>query len=339
MMPAAYEEIWQMLDSSNFGGIETHVLHLAGALKRRGEPVRVVMLGDHGAHPLCDRLKVEGIPVEQLKGGPIGLFKAFLRRPRLVHTHGYKAGILARAAGRLTGVPVVSTFHAGEPGQGRLRFYNYLDWMTASLAPALAVSHKIASRLKGPATVINNFVPLPPPFTKPKLDTVAFVGRLSPEKGPDIFCDLARHFPDLRFEVYGDGPMRSGLERAHGASVTFHGAVNDMEQRWAQCGLLCMPSRYEGLPMAALEAMAHGVPVAAFAVGALPTLIEDGRNGWLAPPLDTNVLESHVQKWSRLTFDARNQFATRARNTICTAYSPEAVLPKILEVYGMGVPA
>ena len=339
MAQTANQEIWQMLDSRSFGGIESHVLHLAGALKRRGTPVRVVMLADHGAHPLCERLKEEGIPVEQLQGGPVGVFKAFLRRPRLVHTHGYKAGILARAAGWLTGVPVVSTFHAGEPGRGRLRLYDYLDRMTASLAPALAVSHEIAGRLKGPVTVIDNFVPVPAHNNRPRPDTVAFVGRLSPEKGPDIFCELAGHFPELRFEVFGDGPMRDELERIHGARVTFHGAVHDMEQRWDQCGLLCMPSRYEGLPMAALEAMAHGVPVAAFAVGALPTLIEDGRNGWLAPPLNTIILERHLQNWSRLNRDERNRFATRARDTIQAAYSPEAVLPKILDVYGTGVAA
>lgn len=339
MTHAENAEIWQMLDTRSFGGIESHVLQLAGALKRRGEPVRVVLLADHGAHPLCDRLKEEGISVEQLHGGPIGVFKAFLRRPRLVHTHGYKAGILARVAGWLTDVPVVSTFHAGEPGQGRLRFYNFLDRMTASLAPALAVSNNIASRLKGPVTVINNFVPVPPYNNQPKPDTVAFVGRLSLEKGPDIFCQLARRFPCLRFEIFGDGPMRGELEESHGSWVTFHGAVHDMERRWNQCGLLCMPSRHEGLPMAALEAMAHGVPVVAFAVGALPNLIENDRNGWLAPPLDTNVLEYHLQNWSRLTCDERIQFAVQARNTIQAAYSPEAVLPKILDVYGIGTPA
>lgn len=339
MATTANQEIWQMLDSRSFGGIETHVLHLAGALKRRGEPVRVVMLADHGDHPLCRRLKEEGIAVEHLQGGPLGVFKAFLRRPRLVHTHGYKAGILARAAGWLTGVAVVSTFHAGEPGRGRLRIYDYLDRMTAFLAPALAVSHTIAGRLNGPVTVIDNFVPVPAHSIQPKPDTVAFVGRLSPEKGPDIFCELAGHFPELRFEVFGDGPMRDGLEKAHGDRVTFHGAVDDMERRWDQCGLLCMPSRYEGLPMAALEAMAHGVPVVAFAVGALPNLIEDGRNGWLAPPLNTIILEYHLQNWSRLSRDERHRFATRARDTIQAAYSPEAVLPKILDVYGLGAPA
>lgn len=110
MTTAENAEIWLMLDTRSFGGIESHVLHLAGALKRRGEPVRVVLLADHGAHPLCDRLKEEGISVEQLQGGPIGVFKAFLRRPRLVHTHGYKAGILARVAGWLGGLRMFQWF-------------------------------------------------------------------------------------------------------------------------------------------------------------------------------------------------------------------------------------
>ena len=54
---------------------------------------------------------------------------------------------------------------------------------------------------------------------------------------------------------------------------------------------------------------------------------------------ETNILERHLQNWSLLSRDERNRFATRARDTIQAAYSPEAVLPKILEVYGMGATA
>lgn len=271
--------------------------------------------------------------MECLDGGPISVARAFLRRPRLVHTHGYKAGILGRAAGRALRVPVVSTFHAGEPGNGRLRIYNKLDGLSAFMAPSIAVSQSIAAGLTGATTIIENFVPVPAAMNYSGSTTVAFVGRLSYEKGPDLFCALARCLPHLRFEVCGDGPMRKELEERFADVVTFHGAVHNMAEMWSDYGLLCMPSRHEGLPMAALEAMSHGVPVAAFAVGGLPNLIDDGRNGWLAPPLNLNALAARLNDWSRKSEEERIECARRARETIAASYSPQAVLPRILDIY------
>ena len=326
-------EIWLLLDSRNFGGIEAHVYELARALRRHGDPVRVVLIADYGSHPLIDKLNDVGIPVECLGGGPLGVARAFLRRPRLVHTHGYKAGILGRAAGRVLGVPVVSTFHAGEPGNGRLRIYNKLDGLSAFMAPSIAVSPSIAAGLTGSTTIIDNFVPVPPAMINSGSNKVVFVGRLSSEKGPDLFCALARRLPHLRFEACGDGPMRKELEDLFTDVVTFHGEVHNMAEMWKDYGLLCMPSRHEGLPMAALEAMSHGVPVAAFAVGGLPNLIDDGRNGWLAPPLDLDALAARVNEWSRISEEERIEYARRARETIVASYSPQVVLPRILDIY------
>lgn len=327
------DEIWLLLDSSGFGGIESHVSQLAPALKRRGLMVRVVFLTDHGSHPLKDKFAETGIAFECLNGGWRSLSETFRRRPRLVHTHGYKAGIQGRLMGRLTGVPVVSTYHAGEPGEGWLRLYNHLDWLTAWLAPAIAVSRPIAERVWGAATVVRNFVISPDRAPQRFSGHVLFLGRLSPEKGVDLFCEMARRLPSIRFEVAGDGPMRRQLEESYGDTVTFLGAVDDMPERWKDYGLLCMPSRHEGLPMAALEAMGNGVPVAAFAVGALPQVIEHGCNGWLAKPGDLEALTKCIAGWCGMDDAARRKISKAARSTIVENYSPEAVLPDILDVY------
>lgn len=118
-MATGTDSVWLLLDSSGIGGIETHVWHLAEALRSRGRPVRVVFLADHGPHPLFDRLEAAQHRVTRL-GGSFGDLLHALReqRPGVLHTHGYKAGILGRLAARLAGIPVVSTFHAGEPGRG-----------------------------------------------------------------------------------------------------------------------------------------------------------------------------------------------------------------------------
>ena len=332
-MDRSREEIWQVLDSRSIGGIETHVLHLSTALHRAGWPVRVLFLADHGPHPVRERLSRAGVAAECLDGSFSDLLAALKRVPRLVHTHGYKAGILGRLACRIRGIPIVSSFHAGEPGRGRVRLYNFLDGLSAPLATGIAASHDIAGRIIGTATIIPNFVPLPEVAPPSRERAVTFVGRLSGEKGADIFCSLATRFPGLRFDICGDGPLRSSLQATSGSNVRFLGRVDDMEDRWRHYGLLCMPSRHEGMPLAALEAMAHGVPVAAFAVGDLPRLIETGRNGWLAPPGDLDALAKVIDDWSRRAEPARTSDAAEARRTVEERFSPAAVLPRFLSVY------
>jgi glycosyltransferase involved in cell wall biosynthesis len=333
LSPPVADEVWLLLDSRSFGGVESHVLALAAALCVRNIPARVVFLKDHGPHPMVPALAAAAIPCSVLAGGWRGLAAALAAAPpALLHTHGYKVGIFGRLLSRWQGFPCVSTYHAGEPGPGMVRYYNILDRATARLAGGLvAVSTPIARRLPGRTRVIDNFVPLaaaPTRFTR----QVAFVGRLSEEKGPDLFCRLAAAVPGVEFVLYGDGPLRAELEAAH-PGVRFAGQQPAMAGVWGQVGLLCMSSRHEGLPMAALEAMAAGVPVAAFAVGALPGLIEHGHNGWLAPPLDLPALAAAVRTWADLDPAGRARVSRAAQATIAARYTPEAVLPRLLAVY------
>jgi glycosyltransferase involved in cell wall biosynthesis len=326
-------EVWQLVDSRGPGGIETHIGILAGALQAAGQPVRVLFLADHGTHPLHRTLAGHGVPFE-VCGGARGL-DTRLREcpPLLLHTHGYKAGILGRLLGRLNKVPMVSTYHAGEPGDGRLRFYFALDRAMARLCHPIAVSEAILSQLPGKARRIENFVAVPPEAPRGDPRAIAFVGRLSPEKGPDLFCRLAEDMPEAHFDLFGDGPMRSALQGVHGARVQFHGMVHDMPTRWSDIGLLCMTSRHEGLPLAALEAMANGVPVAAFGVGALPEVIRHGVSGLLAPPGDLPALERHLRSWLNAGAQVRAAMSAAARATIIERFSVEAGLAHVLEVY------
>ncbi len=117
-------DIWLLLDSRDLGGIESHVLQLSGGLRQAGLKPRVLFWADYGGHPLRAALDRAGLVHETLTGGFRSLIDALRRRrPAVLHTHGYKAGILGRLAARLTARPVVSTFHAGEPGTGKLRLY------------------------------------------------------------------------------------------------------------------------------------------------------------------------------------------------------------------------
>jgi len=327
-------EIWQLLDSSGPGGIESHVLTLATCIRDRGYVPRIVLLQDHGPHPLRTEATEAGVQVLTLPAPRDILMRLRSDRPVLLHTHGYKAGIVGRLAARATGTPVVSTHHNGDMGQGLLRLYTVLDRITGPLGEQIAVSEKIATRLMGRVHTIENFVRLPV-NTENDIgsNVVAFAGRLSPEKGPDLFCALAERLPSFDFHVFGDGPMRNDLERRYAGLVRFHGMVSDLAARWSSIGLLCMTSRVEGLPMVALEAMAWRVPVAAFSVGGLGGLISDGHSGWLAPPENLTGLHDRIVCHFSQSPEQRTAMSRSARRTIEARYSPETQLEKTLRVY------
>lgn len=328
-------EVWQLVDSGGVGGIETHVRLLADALIAAGRPTRVVLLAPHGDNPWFGQLADAGVPFEVLDGRFATLLARLKAdRPALVHTHGYKAGILGRLAARLAGIPSVSTFHAGERGPFPVSLYQSLDEATSRLSRRIAVSPLIAARLPRPTAVIGNFVAVPavqPP--PPVARTVGFVGRLSSEKGPDLFCRIAQATPAMPFEMFGDGPMRAELEAMAGGQVRFHGVETRPARIWPQIGLLLMPSRAEGLPMAALEAMAAGIPVAAAAVGALPDVIRHGENGWLFAPGDVAAAAAIVAHWHDASADDRARWSHAAWETVRSRFATSVRLADILAIY------
>lgn len=330
------QEIWQLVDARHVGGIERHIGELTAALGARGIAASAVLYADHPGSPWRDLLRREGTP-HRVLGGSFGALRAALReeRPALVHTHGYKAGILGRIAGRLAGVPVVSTFHAGERAPWPVGFYQQIDAFTSLFGQRISVSQAIAERLPWRSVVIPNFVALPTLETeRPLPRRIAFVGRLSAEKGPDLFCRIARAAgPIARWDVYGDGPMRAPLAAEYGDIVHFHGHSPAMQETWRQIGLLLMPSRAEGLPMAALEALAHGIPVAASAVGGLPSLLGGVDGNWLFEASDIEAAVSTVGRWRDLAPSALASVRLEARRVVEERFSPSAALPAILSAY------
>lgn len=247
--------------------------------------------------------------------------------------------MLGRLLGRAARIPTISTFHAGEPGHGLVRLYTAADRLTARLCGrAIAVSAPIARQIGGNAAVIPNFVRVCAPASQivkagSRTGRVAFVGRLSHEKGPDRFVSLAGRLPEVAFVVYGDGPMRSRLEAEAAGRVRFHGMVPSMADHWSDIGLLCVTSRHEGLPLVVLEAMAHGVPVAAFDVGAIGEAVIAGETGWLVAPGDLDGMAEAVRAWRDADEDTQTKLAERCRATIRQTYSVKACLPAIVEVY------
>jgi glycosyltransferase involved in cell wall biosynthesis len=112
---------------------------------------------------------------------------------------------------------------------------------------------------------------------------------------------LAPDFPDLRLEIAGAGSLRGDLERYScqlGVSdiVSFLGWREDLPSVMAGWDIFVLPSLDEGFGVAALEAMAAGLPVIASAVGGLCELVLNGKTGWLVPPASPAQLAHRLRE-------------------------------------------
>lgn len=241
----------------------------------------------------------------------------------VVHTHCSKAGLIARVAARIAGVPVVvHTFHlfAAHDGLSRKRRLAYLllDRLVRSFAHQyVAVAPRVAqeavqNRLAPPGRVV--VVPsavalddIPEdvdPTVRAELGipedapVVGTVGRIVAQKAPLDFvrmCAAVRAVrPDVHFVMVGDATLESaGLEEETRAEaerldvpVHFTGFRADAPRIATGFDVYCVTSRYEGLGRSVTEAMASGRPVVATAVNGVPDLVEPGCTGLLAPPGD-----------------------------------------------------
>ncbi len=132
---------------------------------------------------------------------------------------------------------------------------------------------------------------------------VGFLGRMSEEKAPDVFLQVAREFCDdsrIAFLMTGAGPLAAdvleqirnlGLENR----VHHFGCVDDVRPYLGSCDLVMLPSRLDGRPTVVLQALAMGRPVIASRVGALPEILVDGETGVLCEPASRPDFVSALQ--------------------------------------------
>jgi glycosyltransferase involved in cell wall biosynthesis len=254
------------------------------------------------------------------------------RSADLVHAHWLAAGAICVLARR----PFVLTLH-GSGTAGRFadlelarRFPRLVRWIVRRARTVICVSEALAeaARRCGGRDVrtIPNGVTLPAALGEEAQPAeVLFAGRLSAEKG---IPELVAATEDLNLVVAGDGPLRHLVPDALG--FVPH---DELERLYARAAVVVLPSYREGLPLCVLEAMAHGRPVVASAVGGIPELVEDGVTGYLVEPGDVAGLRAALEK---LLADPalRRRMGRAARERVAERCSWDRVTTATLDAYG-----
>jgi glycosyltransferase involved in cell wall biosynthesis len=169
----------------------------------------------------------------------------------------------------------------------------------------------------------------------PDAFVVGGIGRLAFEKNFILLQELARRHPKATFVLAGAGPERERIEAAGDGlanRVRLLGAITDRQAYYQMLDIFLLPSHYEGLPMAVLEAMAAGVPVLSSRLEGISAALAEEQEGLLAEP---GNLEDFSRKLQRLeaSGDLRSRLAASARNKVTAAFSAAGCAGRIEAVY------
>jgi glycosyltransferase involved in cell wall biosynthesis len=330
------------------GGVRSIVDALAAAAREAGHEVSAVVDGDAARAPgRASAVRLYPFPsrardLRRLRRFaqkfPVGAMRlvAAVRAaaPDVVSIHCMRrfaphAALLRRA----TGVPQVLNLQEGALPPGtpeNAALFRLLvraaDAVAACSAEAADYARRIG-RARRVTVVPNGYDPAElrpaPPFPHPRRYVLG-LGRLEWQKGFDLLVDAMARLADPAVDLLlaGDGSARPALEalaraRGVGDRIRFLGATDRATTVALLHGaaVVACPSRFEGLPLVCIEALAVARPVVAAAVNGIPELVRDGETGFLVPPGDAAALAAAIARVLAAPGDAA-RLAARGRATV-----------------------
>lgn len=359
-MVAGPVRVLHVIDTLDIGGAQRHLLSLAGSMSRRGYRCIIATSG----RPVL--AVPEGVEVVSLSPRSIShrlplRFSASLTRllageqMDLVHAHLHASSLAAAVAATTHRLPLVVTHHSDRAWQPR--YHRELGRRASIRAgQTIAVAHSLAAQLAAdriPVTTIPNGVTIPEsePSEADRMQlrarlripreayVASFTGRFTEDKNPLLFVEMAAQVaagnPSAHFLMVGDGPLRPLVQRRilrYGLEhrFTLTGFRTDADALCGAADVAVVCSRREACSLAALEAMATGLPVVGTPVGDLPHQIAGGRTGYIVRP-NAPALAGAVTALSAPGLRARLGRAGRER--AAEHYSLERMVDRTLDVY------
>ena len=172
-----------------------------------------------------------------------------------------------------------------------------------------------------------------------KTKTVLAVGRLHEQKGFDLLLQawkpIEKTYSDWSLRIVGEGPKRAELEaqiESQGLKrVVLAGATNNVLDEYEAASIFVLSSRYEGLPLALIEAMWSGLPCIAFDCPQGPAELLAENRGWLVPEGDIAELTAQIAYALSHPEEALKR-AQKAQSFAQTTYSEAAIMPQWVQL-------
>lgn len=344
--------IIQAIADGRLGGGTTHVLHILRGLKDSYQFHLVTQPNSY----LAGVARSLGVNVFEIDFfSPPWMVIRRLRRvlneakANLVHAHGSRAGFYVALTAQLD-IYTLHGFHSMNRS-GIWRFVGgWAERFTMSRArqivfvsqydQALAMRLKIISNSKQSRVIYNGVVPElhPRHSSTEKLWDIGFVGRLEYPKDPFLFLKVLKKVNFQKAVIIGGGSLEKEVKRlctAMGLAnrVDFIGPLPHEEvlSYLAKIKLVLMTSRWEGLPILPLEAIAAGVPVVAPSVGGIPEILADGSGGLVVPRNVESLAEAVNTLLSN--HELRLQLIAKGQRRLRETFSIQKMLSNLKALY------
>jgi glycosyltransferase involved in cell wall biosynthesis len=231
----------------------------------------------------------------------------------------------------------------------------YRKFIDATVVPSEALKSSLVGATPedpGVISIVAHSVTIPDLRVRPIADVraelslpadkviVAFFGRLSEEKGGDIFVEIARNFVTddrLFFLMTGEGPERERIQRMIEKyrlqnQLLMAGFVQDVTPLMQAADIVVVPSLLDGMPLVVLEAQGYEKPVVASIVGSIPSMISNGETGYLCPPGDVTAFSGRIAELAANPV-LRQSMGRLGRIAVRENYSREGMLNAYFETF------
>ena len=288
-------KVLHLLNTDRYSGAENVVCQIIEMFRNDANFEMAYCSPDGSIKEILAERNIRFVPLKKMSAPEL---KRIVKeeKPDLIHAHDFRASIMSSIACRK--IPVISHLHNNSPWLQKYGIYSLTYGATCRKYRAiLTVSGSVfdefvfGDKFRSKLTVVGNPINVHEIQSKviakssEKDYDLGFCGRFSLPKNPEGFIEIVdnlyKEIPNIKAAMVGSGEQfdemkelikQKGLENV----ITLYGFRNNPYEIMTTFKILCMPSRWEGFGLAAVEALALGVPVVCSNVGGLPGIVNDG---------------------------------------------------------------
>lgn len=294
--------ILHLLQSRYFSGAENVVCQIFDMMKSEPE-IQMAYCSRDGQ--IREALKERGIKYYSIKKLSVSEIKRVIKEyePDIIHAHDISASIYASLATLGKKCKIVSHVHVNNSDMAKINIkticygistlcYKHIFWVSQSCFDSFVLKDMVRKK----SSVLYNVMSKEQIVAKKNRDKnsynydIVYVGRLTEQKDPmrliDVLVKVTELSPKSRIAIVGKGDLEENVRKKVEKknlenNIVFKGFMNNPLKLLECSKVMIMTSKYEGLPMTVLEAMALGVPLVSTPVDGLKDIIENGVNGYL----------------------------------------------------------